>query len=155
MKTFLALSLLTAVLSAPASADDTAGREALLKVERDFAAAAQTRGVEAWVENWADNGVHPDGPKGVVVGKDGIRKQMSAQYASPGFNLEWSPAHAEISRGGNVGFTRGRYKATSMKDGKKDVREGDYFTVWEKDKNDVWKVVFDTGERDPAPRLKP
>ena len=55
------------------------------------------------------------------------------------------------SRGGNIGTTRGRYKATTIKDGKKDVRAGDYFTVWEKDKNDVWKVVFDTGERDPQP----
>jgi len=155
MKSFLALSLLSSLIAASAPADDTPGREALLKADRDFAAAAQTRGVEAWVENWAENGVHPDGPTGVAVGKDGIRKQMSPQYATPGFSLTWSVSHAEISRGGNVGTTWGRYKSTSVKDGKKVARTGDYVTVWEKDKDGSWKVAFDTGDRDPEPRLKP
>ena len=155
MKTFLALSLLSMLIAPSAPADDTAGREALLKADRDFATAAQARGVEAWVENWAENGVHPDGPTGVAVGKDGIRKQMGPQYATPGFSLTWSVSHAEISRGGNVGTTRGRYKSTSMKDGKQVVRTGDYFTVWQKEKDGSWKVAFDTGDRDPEPQLKP
>jgi ketosteroid isomerase-like protein len=155
MKTFLALSLLSMLIAASARADDTAGREALLKTDRDFAAAAQTRGVEAWVENWAGNGVHPDGSTGVAVGKDGIRKQMGPQYATPGFSLTWSPSRAEISRGGNVGTTWGRYKATGIKDGKKVVRAGDYVTVWQKEEDGSWKVVFDTGDRDPEPRPKP
>ena len=155
MKTFLALSLLSMLIAPSAPADDTAGREALLKADRDFAASAQTRGVEAWVENWAENGVHPDGPTGVAVGKDGIRRQMGAQYATPGFKLEWSVSHAEISRGGNVGTTKGRYKATSMKDGKKVVRTGDYFTVWQKEKDGSWKISFETGDRNPEPQPKP
>jgi ketosteroid isomerase-like protein len=155
MKTFLALSLLSTLIAASAPADDTSGREALLKADRDFAAAAQTRGVEAWVDSWAENGVHPDGPTGVAVGKEGIRKQMGPQYATPGFSLTWSASHAEISRGGNVGTTWGRYKSTSMKDGKKVVRTGDYVTVWEKQDDGSWKVAFDTGDRDPEPRPKP
>ncbi|MGE5716299.1 MAG: YybH family protein [Acidobacteriota bacterium] len=155
MKTFLALSLLSTLIATSARADDAAGREALLKADRDFATAAQTRGVEAWVENWAENGVHPDGPAGVVVGKDGIRKQMGPRYATPGFKLEWSPSHAEISRGGNVGTTKGRYKSTSMKDGKQVVRTGDYFTVWQKEKDGSWKISFDTGDVDPEPPPKP
>jgi len=154
MKTFLALALLSTVIAASAPADDAAGREALLKADRDFAAAAQARGVEAWVENWASNGVHPDGP-GVAVGKDGIRKQMGPQYATPGFSLAWSVSRAEISKGGNIGTTWGRYKSTSTKDGKTIVRTGDYVTVWEKQDDGSWKVAFDTGDRDPEPRPKP
>jgi ketosteroid isomerase-like protein len=154
MKTFLTLSLLSTLIAASAPADDTAGREALLKTDRDFAVAAQARGIEAWVENFAENGVHPDGPTGVAVGRDGIRKQMGAQYARPGFNLEWSPSRAEISSGGNVGTTWGRYKATSMKDGKKVVRTGDYVTVWQKGKDGSWKIAFDTGDGDPEPQPK-
>jgi ketosteroid isomerase-like protein len=154
MKKLVALSLLSILVAASVRADDQPGREALLKVDRDFAKAAQTRGVEAWVEIWAANGVHPDGA-GVAVGKDGIRKQMAPAYASPGFKLEWSPVSAEISRGGNVGTTRGRYKATSVKDGKPVLRTGDYFTVWEKQDDGSWKVVFDTGDRDPEPKERP
>jgi ketosteroid isomerase-like protein len=155
MRSFFALALLSTLIAASAPADDTAGREALLKADRDFATAAQARGVEAWVENWAENGVHPDGPKGVAVGKDGIRKQMGPQYAAPGFSLAWSASRAEISRGGNIGTTWGRYKSTSTKDGKTIVKTGDYVTVWEKQDDGSWKVVFDTGDRDPEPRPKP
>jgi ketosteroid isomerase-like protein len=154
MKRFLALTALSTLICFSASADDKAGREALLKADRDFAAAAQAHGVEAWVEAWAANGVHPDGP-GLAVGKDGIRKQMAPQYASPGFNLEWVVSKAEISKGGNVGTTWGRFKATRMKDGKKVVSTGDYVTVWEKQDDGSWKVVYDTGDRDPEPKPKP
>jgi ketosteroid isomerase-like protein len=155
MKKTLALSLLSMLIAASAPADDAAGREALLKVEREFAAAAQTRGVEAWVEYWAENGVHQDGPKAVVVGKDGIRKQMGPAYEAPGFSLTWSPSNAQISKGGHIGTTWGRYTSTSLKDGKKVVRTGDYVTVWEKQDDGTWKVAFDTGDRDPEPRPKP
>jgi ketosteroid isomerase-like protein len=155
MKTFLALSALFTLIAASAPADDSAGREALLKVDRDFATAAQTRGVEAWGDYWAENGVHSDGPTGVAVGKAGIRKQMGPQYEMPGFKLEWSPSYAKISNGGNVGTTWGRYKSRSMKDGKTVVRVGDYVTVWQKEKDGSWKVAFDTGDRDPEPQPKP
>ena len=155
MKTVLALSLLSALIAAPALADDAAGRAALLKTDREFAAAAQVRGIEAWVAYFAGNGVHPDGPKGVVVGADGIRKQMGPEYATPGFKLEWSPARAEISSGGNVGTTWGRYKLTRVKDGKPVVSTGDYVTVWQKEEDGSWRIAFDTGDRDPEPRPKP
>jgi ketosteroid isomerase-like protein len=153
MKGFLALSALSALICSNAPADDATGREALLKADRDFAAAARMRGVEAWVENWAANGVHPDGP-GLAVGKDGIRKQMGPQYATPGFKLEWAASKAEISKGGNVGTTWGRYKSTRVKDGKTVVSTGDYVTVWEKQDDGSWKVVYDTGDSDPEPKSK-
>ena len=154
MRKLLALTIFAALIAATARAGDEAGRAALLKADRDFAAAAQVRGVEAWVENWAPNGVHPDGP-GVAVGKDGIRKQMGPQYATSGFKLEWTVSRAEISKGGNVGTTWGRYKATRLKDGKTVVSTGDYVTVWEKQDDGSWKVVYDTGDRDPEPKPKP
>ncbi len=147
----VSLALLSLAFAPRVFADAAAAREALLRADRDFAAAAQVRGVEAWVEVWAGNGVHPDGATGLAVGKAGIRKQMAPQYATPGFNLEWSVVRADVSKGGNVGTTWGRFKATSLKDGKKVVRTGDYVTVWEKQDDGSWKVVYDTGDRDPAP----
>jgi len=155
MKSFLALSLFSTLIALSAPADEAAGREALLKADRDFVTASQARGIEAWVENFAENGVHPDDATGVVVGKDGIRKQMGPEYAKPGFKLEWSPSRAEISGGGNVGTTWGRYKVTRVKDGKKVVRTGEYVTVWQKEKDGSWKIAFDTGDGDPEPKAKP
>ena len=73
MKSLFALFLLPALALAAAPADDTAPRETLLKADRAFAAAAQTRGVEAWVDVWAENGVHPDGPRVAVEGKTVVR----------------------------------------------------------------------------------
>jgi ketosteroid isomerase-like protein len=42
-----------------------------------------------------------------------------------------------------------------MMDGKKIVRTGDYFTVWQKEDDGSWKISFDTGDRDPEPQAKP
>lgn len=48
----------------------------LIQLDRDFSREAQTDRVEAWVKYFADNGIRQMGD-GVVLGKDGIRRQMS------------------------------------------------------------------------------
>ena len=50
MSSFRAFAPRRKPVAMPASADEKAEREALLKADRDFAAAAQIRGAEAWVE---------------------------------------------------------------------------------------------------------
>jgi ketosteroid isomerase-like protein len=79
----------------------------------------------------------------MLIGPQEIGDNMLAAFAS-GFTLSWEPARAEISRGGKLGYTWGRYQAVVS--GK--TREGTYMTVWEKQPDGTWKVLFDTGDPD-------
>jgi ketosteroid isomerase-like protein len=79
----------------------------------------------------------------MLIGPQEIGENMLAAFAS-GFTLSWEPTRAEISRGGKLGYTWGRYSA--VVGGK--TREGTYMTVWEKQQDGTWKVLFDTGDPD-------
>jgi len=148
MKQWMTIAAIFLVLSFASTAMASDSTEALLKIDRDFAREAQTLRVEAWVKYFADNGIRQMGD-GVVTGKEGIRRQMSVPYSNPDFNLEWEPVRAELSRGGRLGYTWGRFKSTRKgPDGKVVTRRGSYITIWEKQKDGSWRVLFDTGDGD-------
>ncbi|HSY49870.1 MAG TPA: hypothetical protein VLC46_13735 [Thermoanaerobaculia bacterium] len=76
-------------------------------------------------------------------GSGGNREKHGTAFES-GFTLAWEPMRAELSRGGKLGYTWGRYH--SVFKGKE--RDGAYITVWEKQPTGSWKVLFDTGDPD-------
>lgn len=76
--------------------------------------------------------------------------------SDPG-TLEWSPAVAGVSRGGDLGFTTGpsRYRAAPGAD--TTSRWGAFVTVWGRRPGQPWRMLIDTGIRDsvvvlPDPR---
>lgn len=136
----IAVALLTACATSTPS-EPTA--EALLKLDRDFAKQSATRGALAWQEFVAPNAVKPANGGRWLTGPQEIGDNMKAAFDS-GFTLAWEPARAEISRGGKLGYTWGRYHSVFA--GK--TREGTYMTVWQKQPDGSWKVLFDTGDPD-------
>ena len=125
------------------------GAEVLMQADRDFAKATAERGLEGWVEYFAEDGVSL-GEK-PAVGREAIRAAFKTLFDNPSFRLEWAPVKAGILPSGTVGYTEGR--ATSYRTGPKGeklVRHSSYVTVWKKQADGSWKVVFDTGAPDPA-----
>jgi ketosteroid isomerase-like protein len=117
--------------------------DVLMQRDREFAKQSMARGHLAWQEFMAPNAVKPANGGRMLNGPQEIGENMLAAFAS-GFALSWEPTRAEISRGGKLGYTWGRYR--SVFDGK--TREGAYMTVWEKQQDGTWKVLFDTGDPD-------
>jgi ketosteroid isomerase-like protein len=126
------------LLAACASAQQP-DAEVLMKADRDFARDSAARGTAAWEAVMAPNATKPDAGGTWIVGPKAIREQMAAAFAK-GLTLEWEPVRAEISRGGRLGFTWGRYKTARS--------TGTYMTVWEKQPDGSWKILFDTGDPD-------
>jgi ketosteroid isomerase-like protein len=121
----------------------------LMDADRAFAEASYTRGADAWGDVWAEDGMKPDSPTAPAFGKEAVRKQMQQLYADAETKLQWHPIRAEISPGGNLGYTWGRYLLTGKNPkGEPISREGTYVTVWEKQKDGTWKILFDTGDGD-------
>jgi ketosteroid isomerase-like protein len=142
MKRFSAIALLflAACATTPANVPDA---DVLLKADREFAKQSAARGSIAWTEIMAPDASKPANGGRVLVGPQEIGDNMLAAFAS-GFTLAWEPTRAQLSRSGKLGYTWGRYH--SVFKGK--VREGTYMTVWQKQPDGAWKVLFDTGDPD-------
>lgn len=142
MKRFGAIAfLLLAVMANGASKQPNA--DVLMKLDREFAKQSAARGDLAWRELMAPDAVKPANGGRTLIGPQEIGDNMLAAFKS-GLTLTWEPTRAEISNGGKLGYTWGRYH--SLFNGK--AREGNYMTVWQKQDDGSWKVLFDTGDPD-------
>jgi ketosteroid isomerase-like protein len=139
----LALTVLLLLAACATTTPSEPNADLLLRRDREFAKASATRGYLAWQEFMAPHAAKPANGGVMLIGPQEIGANMLAAFAS-GFSLTWEPTHAEISRGGKLGYTWGRYH--SLFNGKS--REGTYMTVWEKQQDGTWKVLFDTGDPD-------
>ena len=112
-----------------------------MNVDRSFSQLSQEQGMNAaFLEYIADDGIvlrtnaHP------FVGKQAVTALL-ASNADSTFALTWAPLEGRISQSGDLGFTYGLY--TIIAQGAK--RKGTYVTIWEKDREQNWKFVLDTG----------
>lgn len=123
--------------------------EAIRNADIAFARATAERGVEGWVSFFADSGVQVI-PGRNVVGRAAIRELMAPSLGDTTRTLTWRPVSVEVSPGGNLGYTIGRWDRTArVKDGTV-TTHGSYVTIWRKQGDGSWKVVLDIGNSDPA-----
>jgi ketosteroid isomerase-like protein len=128
--------------------DPAAARAAIRDADVAFAQATKTRGVDGWVECFADSGVQVT-PGRNVVGRAAIRELMAPSLGDTTRTLTWVPTSAEVSESGDLGYTIGRWERTwRTKDGTR-VFRGSYVTVWRKQRDGSWKVALDVGNPDP------
>lgn len=59
--------------------------------------------------------------------------------------LKWYPVVADISISGDFGYTTGPFQFRSTRDKTNPEVIGYYYSVWKKEKDGAWKVVFDDG----------
>lgn len=133
----------------------TPEEEALLRADREFNAATQARGAEGWVSFFAENGsmLRDRGP---ITGHKAIRAAMEPGFSNPDNSLTWEPQRAELTPGGRLGYTTGRFLSVH-KDaaGKRVESRGTYMNFWQKQPDGSWKVVADIGDPDEAPPPPP
>ena len=122
---------------------------AIRNADLAFAKATAERGVEGWVSYFADSGVMVI-PGRNVVGRAAIRALMAPELSDTTRSLTWHPVSVEVSPGGNLGYTIGRWDRASRVDTAAPVRHGSYVTIWRKQGDGTWKAVLDIGNADPA-----
>jgi ketosteroid isomerase-like protein len=64
--------------------------------------------------------------------------------------LSWEPAVADVSVAGDLGYTTGPWEYREDPIGAA-VAHGNYFTVWKKQPDGIWKAVIDHGISNPPP----
>ena len=141
---------LGAALAGCAGKQNGAGAAAAIRnADIAFAKATAERGVDGWVSWFADSGMQVI-PGRNVVGRAAIRELMAPSLGDTSRTLTWRPVMAEVSPGGNMGYTVGRWDRTARVKDSTITTHGSYVTIWRKQGDGTWKVVLDIGNSDPA-----
>lgn len=82
------------------------------------------------------------------------RKAYLDRPASPG-RLSWRPVFADVSAAGDLGYTTGPYEFRKDAADAMPASYGNYFTIWKRQPDGVWKVLIDYGTTNPAPPNPP
>jgi ketosteroid isomerase-like protein len=130
--------LLTALLAigcAHASGDVAS----LMKADRDFNDDVAKRGLDAWVEAFADDGAMFVNGAPIIRGHAEIREAMD-ELRDGRLTIRWKPLGAQVSRDGTLGYTWGNGVIHSSR-GDSKVK---YVTVW-REVDAMWKAAVDIG----------
>jgi ketosteroid isomerase-like protein len=130
-----ALVLALAVASAAAAAD----LKSLVRAELAFSRLSEAQGIRAaFVANLAEEAIvfRPRPVPGLKLYRD--------RASVPG-HLSWGPAYAYVSTSGDLGYTTGPYELRKEKASDPVAGRGHFVSVWRRQKDGAWKVVFDGG----------
>jgi len=124
----------------------------LLQLDRDFDKATDEKGVEGWVSYFAPNGSMVGDTSRPIIGPLDIRKTMEPLFEDSTFSLRWQPTKSAMLIPELLGYTIGRYVRLKIVAGKPMKWTGNYSTIWMKQPDGSWKIVFDTGNPDDPPK---
>jgi len=134
---------------APQAPQPPSTEATLLQADRDFNRATKENGLEGWMQFMADDVILLRGKP--VIGKDAVRSTLKSDWDDPTYSLTWEPKRAELFKSGKMGNTSGRWTYHGKNEkGEKVTLQGDYLTVWQKQADGSWKVIYDGGTPDPA-----
>jgi len=145
--------IFVAVLVVPALAfaqtvDTKAAAAAIMQADRDFNQSVATRDKEKFLSLISEVAVFVG--NGPMRGHNEILEGWGAFFDPNGPTLTWEPTSAQVLVGGDVGVTIGSWiRRTKAADGKTSEARGQYVTTWQKQKDGVWKVVYDIGSTAP------
>lgn len=127
-----------------------AAADVIVKSDAAFAQSVAEKNREKFLSFIADVTTFNGGSANELHGRDAVMKAWADFFAADGPTLSWTPIKGEVVGAGDVGYTTGRsvlrQKGT---DGKVTERRGQYITIWRKQTDGAWKVVFDTGSTLP------
>ncbi|MEX1241580.1 MAG: DUF4440 domain-containing protein [Cyclobacteriaceae bacterium] len=153
MKTSLSVLLLILVLSGCANqrVDQNTEAEKLMELSRNWALEAQSADNERILSNWApDAMVMPPGQPS-IKGHDAIRKMLEESSRIPGFEINWEPKEAFVSKSGDLGYVIAHnYINVTDSVGKTITTFHKAVEIWKRQEDGSWKNVVDIFNHDPT-----
>lgn len=149
----LAVAALTAGCSnPPAPPLDTraADLQAVKEVEAAWLKDSNSKDADKWASYFAEDGCALYPGTEILNGKAAIKAAMAPYFADPNFSLNFQPARAMASKGGDMVYSQGTYTmtGTNPKTKKPMTDKGKYLTVYTKQADGSWKAVADTYNSD-------
>jgi ketosteroid isomerase-like protein len=113
----------------------------IIQTEQDFANMAREEGIEKAFTTFADDDAVLLRNDDLVIGKQAIAALYKGQNSK---GLSWKPDFVEVSKSGDLGYTYGRYRFTTIDSlGQTQVQTGVFHTVWKRQEDGAWRFVWD------------
>jgi len=146
---FATLSVYRPSLAAKSEVDLAAVEATVRKADADWAAAARTAGVDAWMAFYAADAVVLLPKDQLASGKEGLRQSVSRLLAMPRFSVAWSPIKVEVARSGEQALLIDAYELHfGDSRGVPVTDRGRRLEVWRKQADGTWKCMVDTWNLD-------
>jgi ketosteroid isomerase-like protein len=117
----------------------------LIAAEKAYAKLAGEKGFrEASISVFADDAV--------IFAPSAVNGKKFWREAKKDPVISWRPSFASISRSGELGYTTGPWESRKSRDIEKPDAFGHFVTIWQKNKDNEWKVVLDVGLDHPQPQ---
>lgn len=131
---------------AHATVQPTGNKQALMDADTVFAKDVGERGVEAWLDAFAADGVmmpnnNPVVPKAQIG--ELMQRLGDPRKEKPALRIDWTPKFAAISDDGTLGYTIGNSVAHTAEGD----RQGKYVTIWRRQPDGSYKAVLDIGNQ--------
>ena len=82
----------------------------------------------------------------VERGADEIIKAWSVFFGKNAPTIKWRPQYTEVLNDGTLALSRGPFHMTAVSEsGESTHYWGTYNSVWRKQSDDTWKIIFDAG----------
>jgi len=141
--TALVLVLVTFLAATLAGSPDKTAD--LKKADQDWNQAAQGKNIDQFMSFIGDGAYVCDLNGKWIHGKAAIQDEWSKILADPTFKINWTDESAEVSKDGNLGYTRGTFEGSQGNS----TFSGSYATVWKKEKDGKWRVAVDIASAAP------
>ncbi|HUK61597.1 MAG TPA: DUF4440 domain-containing protein [Stellaceae bacterium] len=147
---YAALAVVAAGPALAQQADTRAKDEAAIrKADEDWAKAAQTKQVGAWLAFYTEDAVLLPPNDKAATSKADIGNVIGQIMILPELKIGWHAAKVEVARSGDLGYAHGAYQLSfSDPNGNEIKDEGKYLEVWKKQADGSWKCAVDAWSSD-------
>lgn len=133
--------------------DRTARLDEVRRAELAFAASVTGDRPDRFAAMIDEGAVFVSGGE-VARGREAITEAWKGFFGAGRPSMSWAPEIVELSADGELGFTRGPWTlAGTGADGTPFERSGTFNSVWRRQPDGGWKIVFDAGCA-PCPRCE-
>ncbi|WP_129782133.1 YybH family protein [Peristeroidobacter soli] len=121
-----------------AAADQATLTQQVREAEQAFAATMAARDHDAFTRHLAQDAIFFDGEK-AARGKAAVAAAWKAYFDGPNPPFSWTPENVEVLDSGALAYSSGPVFDPKGK------RVGTFNSVWRREADGTWRVVFDKG----------
>lgn len=147
-----AAMLLTITACNKPTIDQQVEAEKLMELSRSWAKSVKDKDVEKMLSYWADDAIVMSPNEPSVVGIEALRGMVERSMKIPGFEINWEPQKAYVSKSGDLGYVIIKNYMTMPIDTLGNTRTifNKGVEIWKKQENGTWKNVIDISNPDPS-----
>jgi ketosteroid isomerase-like protein len=136
-------------LSAISGGEIAAAEAAIRKSDAEWAAAAKTASVDAWMAFYSADAVLMAPDVQITSDHDLIRQTVTSLLALPHLSIEWHPIKVEVAASGDLAYLIGAYGLRyDDARGARISDQGKLLEIWRKQTDGGWKCIVDTWNSD-------